>query len=321
MHLFVGAGAVGIGLGATLLTAGESVAFVARGATARALGSQGCARTGLFGDASFPPSAFSVLEKPAAFDALDTPLDAVWVATKSWASDDAARALAASPAIRASAAPVVLAQNGLGNAETFRSHFPSERVFNASVITGFRRCAPGRVEVTVHADAILLGSLFGASLDPLRPLAAALTRGGIPADVTPDFAAELWAKVLYNCTLNPLGALLGVPYGELGRDERTREVMRRVAHEVYAVMRAAGEHTHWPDADAWLRHLHASLLPATERHESSMLQDVRAGRRTEIDALCGEIARRGALHGVATPVSEALAVLVRALEAKTCPEP
>jgi 2-dehydropantoate 2-reductase len=45
-----------------------------------------------------------------------------------------------------------------------------------------------------------------------------------------------------------------------------------------------------------------------------MLQDVQAGRRTEIDALCGEVARRGAHRGVPTPVNEALTVLVRALE-------
>jgi 2-dehydropantoate 2-reductase len=314
LHLFVGAGAVGIGLGATLLAAGESVGFVARGATARALSRDGCARTGLFGDASFPPSAFRVLETPAAFGALDAALDAVWVATKSWASADVARELSASAAVRESDAPIVLAQNGLGNAEIFAERFSSRRVCNASVITGFQRRAPSRVEVTVHADPILLGSLFGAGLDALRPLAAALSRGGIPANVTSDFGAVLWAKVLYNCALNPLGALLGVPYGELGRGERTRELMGCVAHEVYAVMRATGEHTHWPDADSWIRHFHESLLPATERHESSMLQDVRAGRRTEIDALCGEIARRGARQGIATPVNRALAVLVRALE-------
>ena len=56
------------------------------------------------------------------------------------------------------------------------------------------------------------------------------------------------------------------------------------------------------------------LLPPTREHESSMLQDVRAGRRTEIDSLCGEIARRGKATGVATPTNDALNELVRAIE-------
>lgn len=314
MHLLVGAGAVGIGLGTTLLAAGEAVGFVARGATAEALARDGCARTGLFGDVAFAPSRFRVFA--SAKDARG-PLDAVWVATKSWASADVADALAAAPAVQTDDAPIVLAQNGLGNAEIFAARFPADRVFNASVITGFRRRRPHQVEVTVHADPILLGGLTrGCDLERLRPLARALARGGIPADTTPDFEAELWAKVLYNCALNPLGALLGVAYGELGRRERTRLLMRRVVEEVFAVMRAEGAHTRWPGPEAWLRHFHATLLPATGGHESSMLQDVRAGRRTEIDALCGEIARRGARHGLDTPVNQALAVLVRALEAR-----
>ena len=316
MHLVVGAGAVGIGLGATLLAAGEPVGFVARGETLRALASDGCARVGLFGDVAFPAGSFGLFEAPEDFEGEPA---AVWVATKSWASREVARALAASPAIRAGGAPIVLAQNGLGNAETFAAHFARSRVFNAMVITGFRRVRRHQVEVTVHADPILLGSLFGADLAPVRSLSAALARGGIPADTSDDFGAELWAKVLYNCALNPLGAILGVPYGALGRGETTRALIEEIVREVFAVMRASGEHTHWSDANAYLRHFYASLLPPTEQHESSMLQDVRTGRPTEIEALCGEVSRRGGALSVETPVNEALAVLVRTLEKRRGP--
>lgn len=310
----VGAGAVGIGLGATLLAAGEPVCFVAREPTGAALRSRGCARTGLFGEARFAPADFGVLDGVAAWPERGDEPTAIWVATKSWAGAEVAKALCASPVLRDGSAPIVLAQNGLGNAETFAERLPRARICNAAVITGFRRPELHCAQVTVHAGPILLGSLFGADPARLAPLAEALRRGGIPSGISADFVAELWAKALYNCALNPLGALLGVPYGELGRRPETRTLMAKIVEEVFAVLRAEGDHTRWPDAAAYLEHFHASLLPPTADHESSMLQDVRAGRRTEIDALCGEVARRGARRGVPTPVNEALTVLVRALE-------
>lgn len=310
-HLVIGAGAVGIGIGTALLAAGERVVFAARGDTARALRAEGCARGGLFGDVSFPPDAFSVVETPA--ELRDAPAT-VLVATKSFASREVARALAGAPEIARADAPIVLAQNGLGNAETFCEVFPAKRVWNARVITGFRRESPHRVEITVHADPILIGSLFGEDPGRLARFAAAIARGGIPAGTTSEIGAWLWAKALYNCALNPLGAILGVPYGALSEGPTTRRLMDQVVREIFLVMRACGETTRWPDADAYLTHFYEVLLPPTAQHESSMLQDVRAGRRTEIDALCGEVAGRGARAGVATPVNQALAELIHALE-------
>jgi 2-dehydropantoate 2-reductase len=305
----VGAGAVGIGIGTALLAAGEPVVFVARGDTARALSEKGCARGGLFGEVAFPPGALAVVGLPAE---LRAPAASVLVATKTFSAREVAAALAASPAV-AGDAPIVLAQNGLGTAEIFCERFDPRRIYNARVITGFRRSEPSRVEVTVHAEPILIGSLFGGDLVRVEPIARAIRRGGIPAETTREISAWLWAKLLFNCALNPLGAILGVPYGELGRGEATRRLMDLVVHEIFAVMQAEGASTRWPDARAYLAHFYSELLPSTALHESSMLQDVRAGRPTEIDALCGEVARRGARLGVAAPVNEALARLVHAL--------
>jgi len=103
-----------------------------------------------------------------------------------------------------------------------------------------------------------------------------------------------------------------VPYGALGERRETRSIMQVVAHEVFAVMQSAGFRTHWPCAEAYLESFYAELLPATALHESSMLQDLRAGRRTEIDALNGAVAALAAQHAVPTPVNGALATLIRA---------
>jgi 2-dehydropantoate 2-reductase len=124
--------------------------------------------------------------------------------------------------------------------------------------------------------------------------------------------AELWAKVLYNAALNPLGALLGVPYGRLAEDPDARATMDEVIDEAFAVATAAGVQLRWPAAAAYREVFYGRLVPATAEHRSSMLQDLERGRPTEIDALNGWVAGRGAELGVAAPVNATLARLIRA---------
>src|SRR5262249_60848466 len=128
-------------------------------------------------------------------------------------------------------------------------------------------------------------------------------------------AAELWAKVLYNAALNPLGALLGVPYGELPAHPDTRTIMDTVIEATFAVARAEDVALRWPDAAAYREVFYGRLVPATAAHRSSMLQDIERGRPTEIDAINGAVAARGAKRGLPAPVNATLARLIRARRA------
>jgi 2-dehydropantoate 2-reductase len=238
------------------------------------------------------------------------------VATKAFDTEAAAAGLAEAKHAAASRTLFVLCQNGWGNAERFATRFPAERVYSARVITGFRRPALHHVDVTVHAEPVHVGSLFGASAAAVAPLCAALAKGGLPCEPSDRIAEDLWAKLLYNAALNPLGAILGASYGALGSSPHTRPVLEALARESFAVMRAAGFRTHWPSADAWLADFRARLLPPTAAHESSMLQDLRAGRRTEIDAITGAVVDLATRHGVEALVSRSVLALVRFLEAR-----
>lgn len=308
-----GAGGVGLGLGSFLLQAGACVCFVARDVTARALGERGLERSGLFGGHHAAPDTFRAVTRA---DDADPSPDLVLVTTKSFDSEAAARDLAGQEA-RLAGAPLVLCQNGWGNAEVFARHVPEERVFSARVITGFARPAPWRVVVTAHAEPVAFGSLFGARTEGLAPLCEALRRAGLPAETSPRIAELLWAKMLYNGCLNPLGAICGVPYGALGESPDTRAVVAEVAREIFAVMAAAGFRTRWSDAPAFLASLWDELLPPTAAHESSTLQDLRAGKRTEIDALNGAVVALAEAHGVAAPVNRTLVALIRFLESRS----
>ena len=149
------------------------------------------------------------------------------------------------------------------------------------------------MDVTVHAQPIHLGSLFDADCTRLQSLASALNQAGLPSAVTEDIGKDLWAKMLYNCSLNALGAILQVPYGHLGNNENSRVLMERIIEEVFQIMQGLDYTSHWSSANDYLKDFYGQLLPSTYEHESSMLQDIRAGNKTEIEALNGVIVREG----------------------------
>src|SRR5438093_678044 len=82
--------------------------------------------------------------------------------------------------------------------------------------------------------------------------------------------------------------------------------------EAFAVARAAGIALRWPDAGAYRAEFYGRLVPATARHRSSMLQDLARGRPTEIEAINGYVAARGAALGVPAPTNATLTRLIRA---------
>jgi 2-dehydropantoate 2-reductase len=90
--------------------------------------------------------------------------------------------------------------------------------------------------------------------------------------------------------------------------------MGEIAEEIFRVMQAAGYRTRYPDAASFLAALYGELLPPTAEHESSTLQDLRAGRRTEIEALNGAVVRLADAHGIPVPANRALVEMIRALE-------
>jgi 2-dehydropantoate 2-reductase len=206
--------------------------------------------------------------------------------------------------------------HGNGNAEIFASRFDKSRIYSARVITGFTRIKPNVVEITVHADAIHVGSLFTSDLSAVAPLCDAIAAGGIPCEITGSIEKDLWAKMLYNCALNPLGAIVDAPYGCLAENAFSRELMNLITEEVFAVMSAAGFGTHWPDASAFLKVFYANLVPATAGHKSSTLQSIAAGKRTEIDALTGEVLRLAEQHRVPAPHNRTIYAIIKAIESE-----
>jgi 2-dehydropantoate 2-reductase len=313
--LVYGGGAVGLGMASCLLKSRTHIDIIARENTVLALREKGLLRTGMFGDYRVAPSAFGSVSSLKALPG--KAYDFILVCTKSFDSSNAAKDLARHRSLFADNARIVLFQNGWGNAEAFLTVFEKEIIYNARVITGFRRRQPNEVDVTVHAESIHIGSLFGASLAAVKNLAQAINAGGIPCRTTTEIGRDIWAKMLYNCALNPLGAILDVPYGTLAKYEFTRAIMNGIVAEVFNVMTAAGYETHWRSAADFLEVFYEKLVPDTAEHKSSTLQDILAKKRTEIDALNGAVITLAESFSVPVPYNSVVCNIVRFIEAKS----
>lgn len=306
---------MGRALGSCLQASGHQVIFVCRpGSSSESIREQGLRRTGIFGSTMIPREEIFVTSSIAALE--PAPFDYVLVCTKTTANPEVRQTLSSLWPSLGDRAWLVLCQNGWGNSDFFAQALPRERIANARIITGFRSPDSHSVEVTVHADPIQIGSLFVPKTRDLEPLCKAIESGGIPCQTTNEIEAQLWAKLLYNGLLNPLGALTGTHYGELGRNLETRAIMEAIAYEIFSVLQANASKTFWNEAQDYLEEFYEKILPPTALHESSMLQDLRAHRKTEIDSLSGAVVTLGRKHRVHTPINQAMVTLVHAAESK-----
>jgi len=314
--LVYGVGAVGLGLASCLLKSKARIDIVARKDTVHSLRENGLARTGIFGDYRAGPSEFG------SYSSLDQvpgeAYDYVLVCTKSFDSFEAAKDLYENEFLFGEKTKIVLFQNGWGNAEAFCSFFDEESIYNARVITGFQRRRPNEVTITVHADSIHIGSLFGAALSAVEDLSESINNGDIPCRTTKEIGRDIWAKMLYNCALNPLGAILDVPYGTLAEHKFTRDIMNGIVEEAFDVMTKAGYETHWPSAEDFLDVFYRKLVPDTAEHKSSTLQDIAAKKKTEIDALNGAVIKLAEKFAVAVPYNSVVCNMVKFIEGESC---
>jgi len=310
--LIYGGGAVGLGLASCLLKSKAQVDIIAREDTVLSLRKDGLLREGIFGQFKAQPTTFGCFL--SLNEIQNQVYDYVLVCIKSFDSPAAAKDLCEHKSIFTGKTKIVLSQNGWGNAEAFLFFFDKEVIYNARVITGFQRNKPNEVTITVHADAIHIGSLFSDNLSAVEELIAAINDGDIPCQTVDDIGKDIWAKMLYNCALNPLGAILDVPYGELAEYESSRAIMNAITEEVFEVMIKAGYQTNWQSAKDFLEVFYAKLVPDTARHKSSTLQDIAAKKPTEIEALNGAVIKLAKEFGIDVPYNLVVYNIVKFIE-------
>lgn len=305
--LIYGAGAIGSVVGGFMAKAGHRVTLLGRDPHMARIREHGLRISGIWGEHRVNGIATATNPADLAED-----FDVILITVKSYDTAPASKGIARI------AGPDTLVgsyQNGLGNADEIAAELGWARTFGARAIYGVWLPETGHAEVTVIAEPTALGVYRAETpADRVRALAEAMDAAGLPTVYTDRIETLLWAKVAYNCALNPLSALLDVPYGAMADTEETRSIMAEVVQELYAVGHARGVALDPPTPEAFMTRFYELLLPPTAEHYASMREDFRRRRRTEIDALNGAICRYGRELNLPCPANSLLTRLVRARE-------
>jgi 2-dehydropantoate 2-reductase len=201
-------------------------------------------------------------------------------------------------------------QNGAGNEELIAEHVG--QVIRGTTFPAGHVIAPGRVGWDTKGDTHI-GPFepSPAPMERVRELADACTRAGMPTVALEDARGAQWRKLIFNAASNAIGAVTGLTHGRIAEHPDTRELAWAVMREGRAVSDAQGIVL---DMDPEELFEFAARKDVAYDHKPSMLQDVEAGRETEIDFLNGAIAEFGWRHGVDAPLNQALTALVKGIE-------
>ena len=198
---------------------------------------------------------------------------------------------------------LLLLQNGLGIEETASRALKGRgEIIRGLATLASEMLAPGRIRYWKGQTILSPGTTAAR-------VAQVLEDSGLAVRTVTDFATEVWKKLVVNCVINPLTAILQVRDNEIG-GEPLSGIRHAVVREVVAVGVAEGVALKSDLVD-----FVDQLIPRYE-NRSSMLQDLTRGNRTEIDFINGKVVELGKRHGIPTPANDCLTQLIRFLEVR-----
>lgn len=202
--------------------------------------------------------------------------------------------------------------NGIDSEKDLRAAFGEDRVLDAMIlaIDAVREGNATNFTVggTIH---------FGEDRNPpgtwsprVARIAEFFDRCGVRYKVPEDMVHAMWFKLMVNVGMNPASAILRAPYSSFQQYPEARNVMLAAMGELIEISKVLGTGLTEEDIGVWDRTL-AGLSPSGK---SSMLQDVEARRKTEVELFAGTVVRLGRETGIPTPVNALLLDMIRTIE-------
>lgn len=296
----VGSGAMGCVFGGHLSEASHEVTLIDVWTDhVKALNEHGLYLTGVSGERT--------IEVKAVTDPSDLPVqDLVIVFVKSAYTESAVRD--ASNLIGPNTTVLTL-QNGLGNAQAIGSIVGADKVVAGVTSHGATMLGPGQVKHAGCGETVI-GPLTGKLTSKITALADAFTESGLETRAVDSAESLIWSKLLVNVGINALTAILRIKNGELTKHDEAKELLAMAVEEGVQVAAAKGvELIHEDPVENCLQ-----VAELTGANISSMYQDVRAKRPTEIDVINGAIVAEGKKLGIATPTNFVLTKLIKVIE-------
>ena len=325
--LIIGAGPVGLWIGANLIRAGHDVGLVGRPRVTEALRAAGLAVE--------TPTGNWHVHTPAVFGSVSAasargPADLICITTKAYDLAGALDEIAAADMIPAESDTVVAAfQNGVGAEEAVAARFGAARTLAATTTTPVSLSGPGHLRVDRVGGGIAWAALDAAARGP-RACVAAMVASGCGAPVA-DGRSLKWSKLLLNLAGNASGAILDLPPAALFADPRMFIFEMKMLREAVRVMDALGIRAvslpgapaaslawalRWlPDIALWLVLRRRLAAARGDKRPSLYYELANATGRSEVAWLNGAVVAAGARLGIPTPVNERLTSVLAALVA------
>ena len=293
----VGAGVIGSLFAGHLARVAEVSCLVRRGEHVRALNEEGLH---VSGRNDFVASVTAATDASALPDP-----ELVVVCTKATGLEQAAASLAG----HFPGATVMTTQNGLGAEEIVRRHGEWPLVSAVTFMSGTKH-SDSHVEYILDTET-WLGPYGDTAFATVEEMAQLLAKSGLKAQALPDLRPAQWSKLIFNATVNGVAALTGLPHDfHFAQRESLGDAVFELIAEGKRVAAAAGIELH---DDPWEMNVLATQRGSA--HYPSMLEDVEAGRATEVELINGALVREAGRVGVEAPLQTALYALVKGREA------
>ncbi|MGO8880189.1 MAG: ketopantoate reductase family protein [Desulfomonilaceae bacterium] len=205
---------------------------------------------------------------------------------------------------------IISVMNGLDSEEYLGSVYGMDKVLYA-IAVGIDAVREGNSVTYTNPGKIFFGQANNSDLsERVVRVQDAFQKAGIAHEIPPDMIRMLWWKFMINVGINQASAVMRAPYGVFQNSSDAQALMSELMREVIILAQQAGVNLKGQDIDDW----NAVLKTLSPKGKTSMLQDIEAGRKTEVEIFAGKVVDLGKSFGIPTPVNQTLLSIIHVLE-------
>lgn len=293
----LGAGAMGAAYASLFMDAGDfSVSFIANGERAKRLRENPLMVNGRLYDIDVKNSAEEA-----------EPVDLIMVALK---HHHLAQAIPDLAQFVGKKTIILSVLNGLDSEREIGSVYGMDKLLY-TVAVGMDAVRQDGAVVYSTMGKLIFGEADNSEISPrVQALQSALDHAGIVYETPVDMLRTMWWKFMVNVGVNQASAVMRAPYGIFQTDPGAQDLMVALMQEVIELAQCEGIGLGETAVSEWNTVLH-TLSP---EGKTSMLQDIEAGRKTEVDIFAGKVVELGEKYGVPTPINQTMLQIIRVLE-------